>query len=836
MNLIVFLFVLALFLTIIGLMQPLAARLKLPLTVVLAIVGILIGAGATFLLQTNITNAFDQFARSILLLPIGSEVFLYVFLPTLLFQTALTLEVRRMLEDWVPILVMAVLAVIIATFVIGFALAPFGVQPLVVCLIVAAIVATTDPSAVVSIFRDISAPSRLGRLIEGESLMNDAAAITLFSVFMTFAITQQVMAPGEVVAGFLFTLAGGGLFGYAGTRIGILLLSAVRDYRMAGMSVTLAMPYIIFIAAEQIFGVSGVIAVVVSGLTLSLIGPARLRPEDWDYLVILWDQLAFWAGTLVFTLAAIIIPRLLDGMTLAEVGLIGVVIVAALAARAIVVFGVLPLLASARMSPQVSIPFKLVIMWGGLRGSVTLALALSVTENPFISNDAQRFVAVLATGFVLFTLLVQGTTLRFVIRALGLDRLSPLDAALRNQVIAVALQNVREEVAQTAGKYRFPRHVVRGEAKRFGERLEAAVRQAEESEAIMDRDRITLGLVTLAGRERDLILEKFRERLVSPAIVDRMVSDASRLIERTRTGGRTEYNRATSAALAYSRAFRSAQQVQRRTGVAAPLQKQIADRFELLVNTRIILSELHGFTDGRVLRIHGRRVADLIHEILARREEQVEQALDALRLQYPGYAEELERGFIRKTALRLEELEYERLYADRLIGPELYRSLRRSLALARRAEDRRPPLDLALHNREIVRLTPLFRDMDDAALERLAEALEMIFVQPGDIILRRGEPALSVYFIASGAVEVDLPGQTLRLGRGDMFGQMAMLSRQPRSTQVRAISYATLFRLDEQRFRRLMTENEAVRAHVEKTIAERRLMPIAVRRKGELPS
>ncbi len=836
MSLIVVLLVLALFLTIIGLMQPLAVRLKLPLTVILAIVGILIGAGATAVLQTRLTTVFDELALSILFFPIGSEVFLYIFLPTLLFQTALTIDARRMLDDWVPILVMAVLAVVIATFVIGFALAPFGVQPLVICLIVAAIVATTDPSAVVGIFRDISAPSRLGRLIEGESLLNDAAAITLFTVFTTLAITQQPMAPDTVFAGFIVTLAGGGLFGYVATRIGILLLAAVREYRMASMSISLAMPYIIYIGAEQIVGVSGVIAVVTAGLTLNLVGPARLRPENWDYLVVTWDQLAFWAGTLIFTLAAILVPRLLRDLTLTEVALIGVVIVAALLARAIVLFGVLPILAAGRLSPSVSTPYKLVIMWGGLRGSVTLALALSVTESPLLPPDAQRFVAVLATGFVLFTLLVQGTTLRPVIRALGLDRLNPLDAALRKQVIAVALQNVREEVAASARSYGFSREVVRSEAKAFGERLDAAVREAEEPQAIQDRDRITLGLVSLAGRERDLIIEKFRERLISPAIIQRMLSDASRLIDRTRTGGRTEYNRATAAALAYSRAFRTAQSVHLRTRFAAPLQIQIAGRFELLVNTRIILNELHGFTDARILRIHGRRVADLIHEILSRREEQVEQALDALRLQYPGYAEELERSLIRKTALRLEELEYERLFADRLIGPELHRSLGRALAAARRIEDTRPPLDLALHNREIIRQSPLFRAMDDAAVERLAEALVTVFVAPGDVLIRRGEPAESVYFIASGAVELELPNQTLRLGRGDMFGEMGVLGRRPRSARVRAISYSTLLCLNEADFLALMRENPTLRRHVQQTIARRGTLGRAAKPKAELPA
>lgn len=97
-----------------------------------------------------------------------------------------------------------------------------------------------------------------------------------------------------------------------------------------------------------------------------------------------------------------------------------------------------------KLSPRVDRPYRVAILWGGLRGTVTLALALAVTENLRVTADIQREIGVHATGFTLFTLLMQGTTLRWIISCLGLDRLSRLDRALSNQVIAVALENVRK--------------------------------------------------------------------------------------------------------------------------------------------------------------------------------------------------------------------------------------------------------------------------------------------------------------------------------------------------------------------------------------------------------
>ena len=127
-------------------------------------------------------------------------------------------------------------------------------------------------------------------------------------------------------------------------------------------------------------------------------------------------MLAHWAGALIFILAALLIPRLLEEVRLADFTLVGVVILAAIAARAVILFGLLPLADRAASSrPPVERPYRVAILWGGLRGAVTLALALAVTESFRVPDEIQRVVGILATGFTLFTLIVQGTTLRWVI-------------------------------------------------------------------------------------------------------------------------------------------------------------------------------------------------------------------------------------------------------------------------------------------------------------------------------------------------------------------------------------------------------------------------------------
>lgn len=811
---------------VIGVAEPLAARLRLPYSVILAVLGVMIATGAIFFLRTELTDALNPVAEAILGLPIRSNVFLYVFLPTLLFQATLGMNLRRMLDDWVPIIVLAVVAVVVATLSVGYALSFASALPLAACLLIGAIVSTTDPSAVVSIFRSISAPRRLARIIEGESLLNDAAAIALFGLFMGFVMLGTPDPElGDALARFPVLIAGGAFTGWLAARVAVWIMALFSRHELAQISISVALPYLAYVGAEQSVGASGVIAVVAAGLTLNLMAPGRLPPQAWLNLRELWGVLAHWAGALIFILAALLIPRLLEEVRLEDFVLVGVVILAAVAARAVILFGLLPLLTMIRLSPAVDRPYRVAILWGGLRGAVTLALALAVTESFRVPDGIQRVVGILATGFTLFTLIVQGTTLRWIIGRLGLDRLSPIDEALSRQVVAVALQTVREDVASTTENYELSRETVRSEAKRFGERLDAAVKMAEDSADILDRDRIALGLIALAGHERDTILVRVRERTISSRMAEQVLSDADRLIEGARTQGRSGYQRAARRSVAYGRMFQAAVLLHRRLGVPVPLAGMTADRFELLLSQRLILRDLGTFIDGRIRRIHGRRVAELLHELLSRRIEAVETALEGLRLQYPGYAEELERRFIRRTTLRLEEREYTAMREDGLIGAEVFTALMQDLDARRAAAEGRPHLDIALQRAELVRQFPLFTDLDDGALRRLGRALETRYANAGEIIIRKDSAAESVFFIASGAVELETAGQTWRLGRGEMFGQMAILMQRSLRAEIRAIAPTTLLVLDEDRFRRLLARSRALRDAVRASAEKRDIEP-----------
>ena len=144
-------------LVVVSAVQPLARRLLVSDAVLLALVGMLIGAGATFLLSRDLGGSLNEMAATFAHFPVNSQVFLFVFLPALVFHGALSLDVRRLARDIAPVLLLAVVAVVATTAAVGFALQPIAGQKLTVCLLLGAIVATTDPSAVIGVFGDIGA-------------------------------------------------------------------------------------------------------------------------------------------------------------------------------------------------------------------------------------------------------------------------------------------------------------------------------------------------------------------------------------------------------------------------------------------------------------------------------------------------------------------------------------------------------------------------------------------------------------------------------------------------------------------------------------------------------
>ncbi|NDV85506.1 cyclic nucleotide-binding domain-containing protein [Aurantimonas aggregata] len=811
--------VVASLLLIVAALQPVAARFQLPSTILLAGVGVALGFVAAFLLQTSATDAFNGIVSPIVNLPVRSSIFLYVFLPLLLFQASIMIDVRRVVDDAVPILVLAVLAVVLAAAVIGFSLnVLFGIS-LVAALLLGSIVATTDPAAVVAIFRELGAPARLTRLVEGESLLNDAAAIALFSLLLTVIVSNQPLEAWDGLMRFGAAFLGGALAGFVGGYALSLALPLIGGIRSAEVTLTLGAVYTIYILSDQFFGVSGVVAVVVAGLAVSAMVPARIAPSNWRYLRDVWEQIGFWAGSLVFLLAAILVPRILSEVRFQDLLIVLTAVAAALAARAVVLFLVLPALSAIGAARPVSLPYSVTIFWGGLRGAVTLALALVVTENAFVEPELKRFVAVTATGFVLFTLFVNGLTLHRVIHWLKLDRLSPVDSAVRNQVLALTLAEVKDTLELTARRYGLNTEASGAVIGTYGSRIEEAS-TLDIEKVLTDRQRVTLGLIALATREKELILQHHGRGTIAVDAVGAMLSHAERLVEGARSDGRVGYNRAARDSLEYGRGFRIAYVLHFRFSIDRFLTRRLIRRFETLLVLSLLTTELLEYIPQRIAPLLGERIGAILTEIVKSRNEAANNALQALRQQYPEYATAVEEEFLSQLGEQQELSHFDDLFEEGILALEIHQDLRRAV-LVRGPLRKRKQLDLKLNTLDMIRSLEIFRHLDEKRVKRLARRLKPRIVLPGGYLARKGDLPAGLYFIASGVVEVRREDQTITLGQGEFFGEIALLTGRPRGADVVALTYCNVLVLAAEDFDRFLKAYPKVREEIEKTALRR---------------
>ena len=431
------------------------------------------------------------------------------------------------------------------------------------------------------------------------------------------------------------------------------------------------------------------------------------------------------------------------------------------------------------------------------------------------------FVAVLATGFVLFTLLVNGLTLRPVIRLLQLDRLSPLNQALRNKVLALSLADVRDVVSKMAQEYAIATTAAEAAAAPLDRRVGELATQPDLEQAISDRDRIRIGLVALANRERRIILDHHAQRTVSGAAIERLLRNTNLILDAARAEGRVGYNRAARALLGFPRAFRVANFLHRRLNLARPLQRQISIRFETLLIRRLALEELARFIESRLHALLGERVAELLGEVIAARSEATTRALDALRLQYREYAEALEQRFLRQSGFRLALARFNDLYDEGLIGKEVFEDLEREHEAVRSLMDELPPLDLGLRAEDLLAQFEMFAGLGAAELKALARLFRPRLLVPNEAVIRKGERGNAMFLISSGALEVVLPNGRARLGSGDFFGEMALLSGQRRQADVIALGYCRVLVLGAADFRRFLREYPQARAEIDRVAVAR---------------
>lgn len=335
---------------------------------------------------------------------------LFALLPPLLFDASFRLDARELRLVARPVLLLAVPGVLISAFVVGAILGIVLDLPFGVALVFGSIVAATDPVAVVGIVQKLGLPARITVTAEAESLINDGMAITIYTAVIGYATTGRLegfdviqVFGQEVIGGLLI----GGIVGIAGAR-----LTGLIDAGPVEMTLSTVLAYGSYLLADSAHA-SGPLACVAAGLIHGSYGRSfGMSRETSELLDALWEYLGFLANAIVFLLVGFTVDL---GVLGDEAGAVIAAILAVVAVRALVVW-----LMTTRAGGHGTPAWKerLVLTWSGLRGALTIALALAL---PAGVPHRQQVIA-MSFGVVLFTLFVQGLTLPALLRQLGLVR------------------------------------------------------------------------------------------------------------------------------------------------------------------------------------------------------------------------------------------------------------------------------------------------------------------------------------------------------------------------------------------------------------------------------
>lgn len=349
-------------------------------------------------------------------LRISPQLILALLVPPLLFEAAFHINFNDLRDNLTPILALAVPGVLLTTAVVGAIVAWGAGLSLPTALVFGALVSATDPVSVVALFRSMGVPKRLLVLLEGESLFNDGTAIVVFNLMVTMAAGVAVtgetgLLPASLdwfttILTFIWVSGGGLLVGFL-LGMGISSIIARIDDYLIETTLTSVLAYGAYLIGEAL-GVSGVLAVVAAGLVNGNIGPRGMSPTTRIVVYNFWEYAAFLANTFIFLLIGLRIelPLLFEHWHLIAWAVAGVLV-----ARALGVYSL------SRLGGKVPLAWQHVLNWGGLRGAISLALALSL---PGVLPEASSQIQVMAFGVVLFTLLVQGFTMKPLVNRLGL--------------------------------------------------------------------------------------------------------------------------------------------------------------------------------------------------------------------------------------------------------------------------------------------------------------------------------------------------------------------------------------------------------------------------------
>lgn len=403
-----------------AILKSLLKHSRLPYTVGLFAIGIILGVmNRTGVFQSlpELHDAVSSVAN------INPDLILYLFLPILIFDAAYELNLHIFKKTLANATLLAAPGLIIcmlltgalmmgvATFIPGFESWTWAFA-----LMFGALISATDPVAVVALLHELKTSKRFSTLVDAESLLNDGTGIVCFMLFFGAYAAEEATHASPVIT-FIREVGLSTLLGFLLARIVIWFITRINSEEMVQNSVIILAAYLTFILSQYYLGVSGVIALVAFGLTVTYVGKPRLKPQVNTFMEHFWELLTYIANTLIFILVGVVIAEKVDFSW----GALGVLILIYIALN-LIRFAMIMLLypVMKRLGYGLTRRESVILTWGGLRGALAMILALMVSYTPAIPEDIRSQVLFFTAGIVTLTLCINATTMRALLNRLGL--------------------------------------------------------------------------------------------------------------------------------------------------------------------------------------------------------------------------------------------------------------------------------------------------------------------------------------------------------------------------------------------------------------------------------
>jgi monovalent cation:H+ antiporter, CPA1 family len=380
-------------------------------------------------------------------LVVSHDLILFLFVPPLVFASASNLNSRLFFRNLAPVLILAGPGLVVSLLLVGFGLAWLTPLTLGAALLFGALISATDPVAVIALFEKLGVPPRLKMLVDGESMLNDATAIVAFGVVLGIIRSGSFQAATLVHAlvSVILVLVGGALVGLLLGTLMRFLITAAKTNPLIQFATTLVLAYFSFLIADAL-GVSGVVAVMAAGLVIGRYKADLLKTEVKVRLDDFWELAATLANSLIFLLVGLTAVRFFTAHAYPTHlwTSIAWAILAAIAARGVMIFALTPCLNPFLKAGPINLRYQIISFWGGLRGAVALALALSLAA----SFPQRELLIAMTLGVALFTILVGGLTTGPLIRRFKLDTPEPVARLQAAQARFLAQQRASQRLGE----------------------------------------------------------------------------------------------------------------------------------------------------------------------------------------------------------------------------------------------------------------------------------------------------------------------------------------------------------------------------------------------------